>query len=48
MRTFTEVADDRLLAVIPGGEAPGVAAALARTRAANGAMQAFYESRKAS
>jgi len=47
MRTFTEVADDRLLAVIPGREAPAVATALTGTLEANRMMQAFYESRKA-
>ena len=46
MRTFTEVADDQLLAVIPGREAPAVATALVATLEANRAMQAFYESRK--
>jgi uncharacterized protein (DUF169 family) len=47
MRTFTEIADDRLLAVIPGREAPVVATALAATLEANRTMQAFYESRRA-
>jgi uncharacterized protein (DUF169 family) len=47
MRTFTEVADDRLLAVIPGGKAPALATALTATMDANRVMQAFYESRKA-
>lgn len=46
MRTFTEIADDRLLAVIPGREAPVVATALAATLEANRAMQVFYESRR--
>ena len=47
MRTFTEVADDRLLAVVPGDQVTDLADALERTIAANEAMEAFYEGRKA-
>lgn len=46
MRTFTEIADDLLLAAIPAREVPVVTTALAATFEANRAMQAFYESRK--
>jgi uncharacterized protein (DUF169 family) len=47
MRTFTEVADDRMLAVVPGDRVTDLAAALERIVAANEAMRAFYEGRKA-
>lgn len=47
MRTFTEVADDRLLAVVPGSVLPDFLAALRRTAAANEAMLAYYKQRKA-
>jgi uncharacterized protein (DUF169 family) len=47
MRTFTEVADDRMLAVVPGGSLTDFVAALRTTAAANVAMQQFYDQRKA-
>jgi uncharacterized protein (DUF169 family) len=47
MRTFTEVADDRMLAVIPGDRLDAFVEALRGTADANRAMLSFYESRKA-
>jgi len=48
MRTFTEVADDRMLAVIPAGAVGTLQRALAGTVQANRTMAGFYERRKAS
>jgi uncharacterized protein (DUF169 family) len=47
MRTFTEVADDRMLAVVPGEKLASFLDALRSTADANRAMLSFYESRKA-
>jgi uncharacterized protein (DUF169 family) len=47
MRTFTEVADDRMLAVVPGNAVDSFVQALRTTMEANRAMQSFYEQRKA-
>jgi uncharacterized protein (DUF169 family) len=47
MRTYTEIADDRMLAVIPAGAVPQLAATLDDIVAANRAMAEFYEGRKA-
>jgi uncharacterized protein (DUF169 family) len=46
MRTFTEVAADRMLAAIPGKEMLALAHTLERTLTANEAMRAFYEGRR--
>ena len=46
MRTFTEISDDALLAVLPGDRAASFAEALATTAKANETMQAYYEERK--
>jgi uncharacterized protein (DUF169 family) len=46
MRTFTEIGDDRMLAVIPGDRLEAFVEALTATRCVNDAMGAFYESRK--
>jgi uncharacterized protein (DUF169 family) len=48
MRTFTGIADDRLLAVIPGSKLSEFTAALQAMRSTNDAMKAFYISRKQS
>jgi uncharacterized protein (DUF169 family) len=47
MRTFTEVADDRMLAVVPGDALASFTASLRAIAEANRQMQAFYEQRKA-
>ncbi|HET9050995.1 MAG TPA: DUF169 domain-containing protein [Candidatus Dormibacteraeota bacterium] len=47
MRTYTAVADDRILAVCPGGLLPELGARLARAAQANVAMDGFYASRLA-
>lgn len=47
MRTFTEISDDRMLAVIPGGKLEEFAQSLNRTRGINDAMESFYQDRKA-
>ena len=47
MRTYTEIADDRMLAVVPASGVRSLQAALAGTLEANRAMAAFYETRKA-
>jgi uncharacterized protein (DUF169 family) len=47
MRTYTEIADDHLLAVVPAGAAPQLAVALTEIVAANGALANFHEARKA-
>ena len=46
MRTFTEIAGDRLLAVIPGSKLSEFAAALRAMRQTNDMMASFYASRK--
>jgi uncharacterized protein (DUF169 family) len=48
MRTFTEISDDRILAVIPGQLVESYAETLAQTMAANRTMLDFYEGHKAS
>lgn len=47
MRTFTGIANDRLLAAVPGDKVEEFTAALEKTVAANAGMQSFYESHKA-
>lgn len=47
MRTFTEIGDDRMLAVIPGAALQAFAAALGKTRRVNDSMDSFYLGRKA-
>jgi uncharacterized protein (DUF169 family) len=47
MRTFTGIADDRLLAAVPGDKVEEFAAALERTVTANAGMRSFYEGHKA-
>lgn len=47
MRTFTEIADDRLLAVVPGASLAQFADSLERIAVANQAMGDFYEGHKA-
>ncbi|GIH03486.1 hypothetical protein Rhe02_15530 [Rhizocola hellebori] len=47
MRTFTEVADDRLLAVVPGASLDDFVASLRTTVSANENMEAYYTKRKA-
>ncbi|WP_199749217.1 DUF169 domain-containing protein [Amycolatopsis sp. WAC 01376] len=47
MRTFTDIADDRILAVLPGGLAEEFVSALETTVAANAEMKKFYETAKA-
>jgi uncharacterized protein (DUF169 family) len=47
MRTFTEIGDDRLLAIIPGAGLADFAGALAKTRGVNDRMENFYRQRKA-
>jgi uncharacterized protein (DUF169 family) len=48
MRTFTEIGDDRMLAVIPGARLAAFVESLAKTRGVNDAMETFYRDRKAS
>lgn len=47
MRTFTEVSDDRLLAVVPGSKGQELAEGLRTIGAANAAMGDFYQAHKA-
>ena len=47
MRTYTEIADDHMLAVVPGGAVSLLVATLSRVAAANQAMAKFHEVRKA-
>lgn len=47
MRTFTEVSDDRLLAVLPGSRGEEFLARLATTVAANASMESYYRRHKA-
>jgi uncharacterized protein (DUF169 family) len=46
MRTYTEIADDHLLAVVPAEAVPQLAARLAGIVAANGVLAEFHEARK--
>ena len=46
MRTYTEIADDHMLTVVPAGVVPQLAAALTDIVAANRAMAQFHEARK--
>jgi len=48
MRTFTEVADDRMLATIPGAVLAEFASKLQAMRSTNDAMQSFYKGRLSS
>jgi hypothetical protein len=48
MRTFTEVAKDQLLAVVPGSKVVEFSAALSTMKKTNDAMASFYQSRKES
>lgn len=47
MRTFTGVANDKLLAAVPGDKLAELTAALEKTVASNAGMQSFYEGHKA-
>jgi uncharacterized protein (DUF169 family) len=47
MRTFTEIGDDRLLAVVPGSEIEDFCRNIATTVAINETMRAHYEQHKA-
>ena len=47
MRTFTEIAPDRLLAVVPGKILDGFAAEVSRLRDVNDGMERFYKERAA-
>ena len=47
MRTFTGIGEERMLAVMPGGNLADFARSLAGKKDVNGAMQAFYEERMA-
>jgi uncharacterized protein (DUF169 family) len=47
MRTFTDIADDRMLAVVPGAKLDEFLAALRETARANEAMLGYYQQRKA-
>jgi hypothetical protein len=47
MRTFTEIPDDRMLAVVPGDGIAAFADDLERITAANDTMLTFYRGRKA-
>lgn len=47
MRTFTEIADDRLLAVLPGENAAAFVEALEGITRANATMHGYYEQKKA-
>lgn len=46
MRTYTEIADDHMLAVVPASAAPQLATALSDIIVANRAMAEFHEARK--
>ena len=46
MRTYTEVADDHMLAVVPASAAPQLAGALSNIIVANRALAEFHEARK--
>lgn len=48
MRTFAEISDDRMLAVIPGDRIGALADDLNRIVAANTTMLGYYRSRKES
>jgi uncharacterized protein (DUF169 family) len=47
MRTFTEVPEDLLLAVVPGDQLDGLVQALRSTMSSNQTMRTHYESQKA-
>ncbi|MGH8899995.1 MAG: DUF169 domain-containing protein [Egibacteraceae bacterium] len=47
MRTFTQIADDRLLGVLPGSQVDDLVAALRSTVDANEAMGCYYRAQKA-
>jgi uncharacterized protein (DUF169 family) len=47
MRTFTEIADDRMLAVVPGDRLAWFADRLRATSQANAEMRSYYQRRKA-
>lgn len=47
MRTFTGIADDRLLVTVPGDKLDELTATLQTTVTANAGMQSFYEAHKA-
>jgi uncharacterized protein (DUF169 family) len=47
MRTFTDIADDRMLAVVPAAKLPEFVDGLRETANANQAMLAYYQQRKA-
>lgn len=43
MRTFTEIASDRMLAVVPGGVLNGFSTEVSRLREVNDGMETFYK-----
>jgi uncharacterized protein (DUF169 family) len=47
MRTFTDIAEDRLLVVLPGANAAGFTEALEGIKRSNETMHAYYEQKKA-
>jgi uncharacterized protein (DUF169 family) len=47
MRTFTGIANDRLLAAVPGDKVAELTAELEKTVTANAGMQSFYEGHRA-
>lgn len=47
MRTFTEIAEDQMLAAVPGGKLGELIDALRVTVSANGEMESYYTRRKA-
>ena len=46
MRTFTEIADDRMLAILPGDQLSQFSSALEKAVEVNGSMEDFYSGRK--
>jgi hypothetical protein len=46
MRTFTEIAEDRLLVALSGEQAAAIAGALEATVRANETMRSYYEQKK--
>ena len=47
MRTFTQIAEDRLLGVLPGDQVEAFLGRLQTTIQANAAMASFYQGHKA-
>ena len=46
MRTFTEIADDRMLAIVPGNQIAQFSDALENAVDVNASMKQFYTGRK--